>query len=288
MWRPFEYHRPPTLNAAFEILSKYRDEAAIFAGGTDMLVNMRAGDIRPKHLVDVKAIPELGRIRHENGGLTIGSAVTWSTLARSEIIKKEFGIFFESAAVFASPQIRNTATIGGNICRASPSCDMGPPLLVLNAMLTAASKKGERTIPIEEFFVDPQKTCLERGEILREIRIATPPKGLGTAFLKIRRTGFDIALVNVAVALTVSNRMFQDVRIALGSVAPTPIRALKAEEHLNRKTCADEEIDEAAETAARETRPISDLRGSAEYRREVSRVLVKRAVKTALQKVGGK
>jgi carbon-monoxide dehydrogenase medium subunit len=164
---------------------------------------------------------------------------------------------------------------------------MAPPLLVLDANLIAISEKGERKIAIGEFFLGPEKTVLERGEILKDIQVRSPAKNVGTAFLKVRRTGVDLAIVNVAVALTVSENKFNNVKIALGGVAPTPMRAAKAEEQLKGKECTDENIEAAAETAASETKPIADVRSTAEYRREVSKVLVRRAVKNALGKIGG-
>ena len=287
MWSEFEYLRPATMEDAFKLLSKYRDEAAIFAGGTDLLISMRAGLIKPKYIIDLKAIPELGRIKYGKGQLTVGGVVTVSALTREEIVQKEFDIFVEAAKVFGSPQIRNKATVGGNICRSSPSSDMAPPLLVLDAKLTLASKKGERSIPIKEFFLGPERTSLKSGEFLKEIQIPTPPKHTGTAFLKIRRTAFDLAIVNVAAAVKVSRNKFEDVRIALGGVAPTPMRAWKAEEQIRGKACTDENIEVAAETASGETSPISDVRSSAEYRKEVSKILVKRALKAALGRIGG-
>lgn len=287
MWAGFEYFKPATLEEACSLLAKYGSEAVIFAGGTDLLVSMRAGGIRPKYLIDIKGIQELSRIKLENGRLTVGVAVTVNALARSDVVKKEFNILIEAAKLFASAQIRNRATIGGNLCRASPSSDMVPPLLVLDAMLTAVSTKGERNISVKDFFIGPEKTCLEQGELLKDIQVQTPPKDMGTAFLKIRRTGVDLAVVNVAVALVVGENKFKDVRIALGAVAPTPMRAYKAEAQLKGEVCTDENIDRAAETASGETNPITDVRSTAEYRREVSKVLVKRAIKNALLKVGG-
>jgi carbon-monoxide dehydrogenase medium subunit len=288
MWTEFEYVKPSTLGTAFDLLSKHGDQAAIFAGGTDLLVNMREGRKRPKQIVDIKAIPELSQFKRENGHLIIGSTVKWAVLAESDIVKKDLQIFAEATDVFGSPQIRNVATIGGNICRASPACDMGPPLLVLDATVTLVSQKGERSVPVKEFFVSPEETSLQKGEILKSIQVPIPPKNMGTAFLKIRRTGFDLAIVNAAAALTVKDKKFEDVRIALGSVAPTPIRAPKAEDQLKGQACTDENIQKAALTASAETDPISDLRSSAEYRREISKVLVKRAIHAAVAKAGGK
>ena len=287
MWNKFEYLRPSSIGAALDFVAKYGNEAAIFAGGTDLLIGMRAGEIKPRYVIDIRAIPGLSQIKYENGTLSLGAAVTWSALAKSEPIQQEFDIFVEAADVFGSPQIRNMATIGGNICSASPSCDMGPPLLVLDAKITAVSGKGERGIPVKEFFLGRRQSSLERGEILKEIQIGTPSKNMGTAFLKIRRSGVDIAIVNVAAAVTVRENRFEDVRIALGGVAPKPMRALKAEEQLKGKACTDENVEKVAETASGETSPISDVRASAEYRMEVSKVLVRRAIRNALEKVGG-
>ena len=287
MWSRFEYAKPPSLKAALECLTEYGDGAAIFSGGTDLLVSMREGSYKPKYLIDIKAIPQLKEIKKENGKLTIGSAVTWSSLVKSETVAKEFDIFVEVADVFGSPQIKNMASVGGNICSASPSCDLGPTLLVLDAKVVAVSPGGERDIAIKDFFLDRRQSALQKKEVLREIQVESLPSTMSTAFLKIRRSGVDIAIVNAAVAASVSGGRFEDIRIALGGVAPRPIRLPKTEEQLRGEEFSDKNIARAAETLASEISPISDLRASAEYRTEMSKVLVRRAIKSTFEKVGG-
>ncbi len=287
MWSNFEYIKPRTLGEALDLLSKYKKEAITYAGGTDALVSMREGEIKPKYVIDIKELTELSKIKSKNGQWSLGTLVTWSALMNSGTLQKRLPIFNEAAKVFGSPQIRNKATIGGNICTASPSCDLGPVLLVLDAELKVAGKRRKRTIPITEFFLKRKQTSLAKDEILTEILVKTPPKDMATAFLKHRRTGVDLAIVNVAVAVKVKKNKFDSVKIALGGVAPTPMRAIKAEEKLKGVECTDENIESAAQVASGETRPISDVRASAEYRKELAKVLVKRAIKSALQKMGG-
>jgi carbon-monoxide dehydrogenase medium subunit len=287
MWSNFEYIKPRTLGEALDLLSKYKKEAITYAGGTDVLVGMREGEIKPKYVIDIKGLPELNKIKSKNGHWSLGTLVTWSALMNSGTLKKRLPIFNEAAGVFGSPQIRNKATIGGNICTASPSCDLGPVLLVLDAELLVAGKRRKRTIPITKFFLKRKQTSLAKDEILTEIIVKLPPRDMAMAFLKHRRTGVDLAIVNVAVAVRAKKNKFESVKIALGGVAPTPIRAVKAEEELKGMECTDENIERAAQVASGETKPISDVRASAEYRKELAKVLVTRAIKSALQKMGG-
>lgn len=287
MWSKFEYEKPGTLEEALRLLSEKGSEAVLYAGGSDVLVSMKEGEIRPKYLIDIKGLKELCKIKSENGHLSLGPLVTWNALINSDSLPARLDIFREAAKVFASPQVRNAATVGGNICTASPSCDMGPVLLVLDTELEVVGKKGKRTVRIGDFFRGRKQTSLAKDEILTSIRVKIPSEATGTAFLKRRRTGVDLAIVNVAVAVEVKKGVFENVKIALGGVAPTPMRAAKAEEELRGVACSDENVKNAAQTASGETSPIGDVRASAEYRREVSKVLVRRAIEVALEKIGG-
>jgi len=287
MWSKFEYEKPGTLEEALRLLSEKGPEAMIYAGGSDVLVSMREGEIKPKYLIDIKGLKELCNIKSENGHLSLGPLVTWNFLINSDSLPGRLDIFREAAKVFASPQVRNVATVGGNICTASPSCDMGPVLLVLDTELEVVGKEGKRTVPIGDFFRGRKQTSLAKDEILTGIRVKIPSESTGTAFLKRRRTGVDLAIVNVAVAVEAKKGVFENVKIALGGVAPTPMRAARAEEELRGVACSDENVKNAAQTASGETSPIGDVRASAEYRREVSKVLVRRAIVVALEKIGG-
>ena len=287
MWSKFEYMKPGTLGEALDILSKHKREVIIYAGGTDVLVSMREGEIKPKYVIDIKGLKDLNKIKTNNGQFSLGTLVTWSALMNSGTLQKRIPILCEAAKVFGSPQIRNKATIGGNICTASPSCDLGPVLLVLDAELMIVGKRRKRTIPIKKFFLKRKETSLAKNEILSEILVKAPSKDTVSTFLKHRRTGVDLAIVNVAVVAKVKKNKFESIKIALGGVAPTPIRAVEAEEKLKGAGCTDENIETAAEIASGETRPISDVRASAEYRKELAKVLVKRAIKSALEKMGG-
>jgi CO/xanthine dehydrogenase FAD-binding subunit len=287
MLREFEYIKPSSMAEAIDLIGKYGTEAVLFAGGTDLVIGMRAGDIRPKYVIDIKKVSDLGQIKQKDGKVSIGSSVVWSALGESEIIEQNLDLLNEVLSVFASPQIANWATVGGNLCTASPSCDMGPPLLVLNARLIAIGKNGERDIPVSEFFLDRRTTALESDEILKELQIDLLPKDVGAAFEKVRRTGVDIAIVNAAAAVKINDNKFEEVKIALGGVAPTPIRAIKCEEKLKGKSCTDENIELAASEVTKDISPISDVRASAEYRIGLSKALVKRTIKNALNRVGG-
>ncbi len=287
MWTKFDYQKAASLNEAFKLLAKNSGQAAVFAGGSDILVSMRGEGSKPKVLVDIKAIPGLDKISYKKRVLSIGANVTLSTLLKARPAVKAFEIFQEAGKVFGSPQIRNRATVGGNICRASPSSDLAPCLLVLDAKVIAASKGKKRKIAMAKFFTGPGETALNKNELAVAVEVPAPPGKTGTSFVKLRRTNFDLALVNVAAAIRLKNRKVDFVRIALGGVAPTPMRALKAEKLLKGKLPSKKLLREAALLAASETEPISDVRASAEYREHVSRVLVERALENASGKIGG-
>ncbi|OYT47227.1 MAG: carbon monoxide dehydrogenase [Desulfurococcales archaeon ex4484_42] len=269
----FEYFEPKTLNEALELLSKFGKEAKILAGGTDLLVQMKIRRKTPKYVINIKKIPELAFIRMSSDAIHIGAATKLRMLEKSEYIRKYYH--------------RNMATIGGNLCNASPAADTAPPLMIYEAKLKLISKKGERVVPITEFFKGPGITVCEPDELLLEIIIPKPPtERFGSKFIKIARTSMDLAKVNVAVALKVDSDMksIEDVKIALGSVAPTPIRAYSAEEFLKGKEFNEENIRKAAEIASAETKPITDVRSTAWYRKEVAKVIVRDALTEAYRR----
>jgi CO/xanthine dehydrogenase FAD-binding subunit len=285
----FEYHAPASLSEALDYLSRYSGKAKILAGGTDLLVSMKKREVLPEHLINLKGIQELKHIRYDKKrGLEIGGLVTLREIERSTIVKEKYGALWDAANVMAAPQIRSLATIGGNLCSAVPSADTAPPLVALGATVTLAGKNGERTLLVEDFFAGPEASVLNPVEILSRVFIPIPPENSGGAYLKLmRRNAMDLALVGVAACLKLDGgkRVCQEARIALGAVAPTPMRALRAEEVLLNKEPDEQLAMEAGKIAAQEARPISDVRASKEYRTEMLRVLTKRAVMEALKRV---
>jgi carbon-monoxide dehydrogenase medium subunit len=256
------------------------------AGGTDLLVHMKHGTVNPQYVIGLKHLSDLGYIEYsEDRGLRIGTLATHQSVAESLIIKERFGSLGTACSMVGTPQIRRMGTIGGNLCNGSPSSDSAPPLIALNAVVKLLGVEGERSIPLEAFFVGPGETALLAGEILTEIQVPSPPLRTGLTFVKLPgRTRVDMAAVSAAVLITLGlkNETCQDVRIVLGAVAPIPLRARRAEEVLRGKKIEDELIQRTAQRASEEAQPISDIRSSADYRREMVKVLTKQALKQAL------
>lgn len=277
----FEYFAPKTIEEACRLLSQH-DRAKILAGGTDLLVEIKNEVIVPPVIIDLKKIDRLDAIDYDEvNGLRIGSLATIRSIETNQIIRDKYPLLYHGAHVLGSVQVRNRATIGGNICHAVPSGDMLPSLIALGATMRIAGLEGERKVPAEEFFTGVRTTELATGEILLGIDISPMPKKAGGVYLKhTLRRAMDLAIVGVAAFLEKKNdgKGYKNIRIALGAVAPTPIRATKAEEMLEGKNIDIELIDKAAEAASEECSPISDIRASAAYRRAMVKVLVRRAV----------
>jgi len=282
----FEYFEPKTVQEACSLLSQYGEEAKILAGGTDLLVLMKEKEIRPKYLINIKTIPGLDKISYKDGdGLTLGCLCTLAEVGESRLVKEKFPILSQAALSIGAVQTRNMGTIGGNLCHASPSIDTAPPLLALGARVKLTGLNGDRILDLKDFFLGPNKTALNRDEILTEIQVPDRPPRSGGMFLKHTiRKAMDIAIVNAAteISLKSDGNVVDDIKIALGAVAPTPIRAFKAEDMLRGKELDDMLIGEAAEKASEETSPITDIRSSAEYRKEMVKVFTRRTVKGAL------
>ena len=280
----FNYLTPPTLEEALSLLARYKGRARVIAGGTDLIPRLKRREIgKPEHVIDLKGVPALDNIEYGAGGLSLGALVTIGAVESSAIIKEKFAILTQAAQSMASPQVRHRGTIAGNICNAVPSADSAPPLLTLGAKLKLISQNGPRIVNIDDFFTGPSQTAIAKEEILQEIHIPHPPPTSRGVYLKLTpRRAMDLAIVGVAVVVTAQDGLCQDIRIALGAVAPTPIRARKAEAVLAGQKLDDDVIGKAALTAAAEARPIDDHRASAEYRRDMVAVLVKRAIKQAV------
>ena len=277
----FEYLSPNTIDEAAGLLTKYREKARLIAGGTDLIPKLKRRAITaPELLIDIKDIPGLDYIKYQKGnGLAIGALATMAEIEKSVVIKEKYSILFQAAESMASPQVRHRGTLAGNICNAVPSADTAPPLLVLEAKVKLIGKKGERIVKIADFFKGPGETVLRPEEILAEIQIPELPAGSRGKYIKLSpRRAMDLAVVGVAVLIIPDRDRYSEVRIALGAVSPTPVRATAAENLLRGQKPDAGLIEQAADAAAINCRPISDHRASAEYRRDMVKVLTKRAI----------
>ncbi|HEY66424.1 MAG TPA: xanthine dehydrogenase family protein subunit M [Caldilineae bacterium] len=280
--RKFAYEVPQSLSEATQILRHWGPEARALAGGTDLLVQIKEGGWVPACLVSLRRLDELKGIRPGEDGLWIGARTTMAELTAASALRP-YAALREGAGIIGSAQIRNVATIGGNLCNAAPSADTAPGLIVLGAEAIIADG-GQRTVKVEDLFVGPGQTILQPGELLTGLRIPALPPRSGSAYLRhTPRAWMDIAVVGVAsyIQLDEAGRCV-DVRIALGAVAPTPIRAPQAEAILRGEVPTDQAIEAAAQQAMKEARPISDVRGSADYRRHLVSVLTRRTLQMAL------
>ena len=287
--RAFEYHAPTSLNEAISLLQEYGEAARPLAGGTDLVVQMKEKATKfaaPSHIVSLLRVPELSGVSFsESEGLRIGAGATMSQVADSPIIRERYRAIAEGAALVGSIQTMNMATVGGNLCNAAPSADIAPPLLALEAEAVIVGPSGRRKLVLEEFFLGPGKTALAADELLAEVRVPLPPPGTGSAYDRhTPRKQMDIAVVGVAAALTMAGERIERVRVALGAVAPTPVRAPQAEAALEGQAPSDELFARAADVSAAECSPIADLRGSAEFRRHIVRVMTKRMLREALDR----
>jgi len=287
--RNFDYFAPQSLSDATSLLRRYGTKARLLAGGTDLLLRLERRLIETSVVVDLKKIRALRGIKATRKGLRIGTVTLMEEIASSPLVQSRYGMIAKGAAAVGSIQTRNRATLGGNLCNASPAADTAPPLIALSARARIAGSRRDREVPLEEFFIGPGKTCLQPNELLKEIFIPSPPGRSGSSFQRCTRTAMDIALVNCAVFLSlVSKReIVADIRIALGAVAPTPVRAQPAEDVLKGKNPDRDAIEEAAERAVASVSPIDDVRSSASYRREMVRVLTRRAIEEALKEALG-
>jgi CO/xanthine dehydrogenase FAD-binding subunit len=289
MWR-FEYFAPTSLQEAIGLLEQYQDAGVeVLAAGTDILAEMRINKWGPRVLVSLNSVPGLKGIKFsENEGLRIGALTTFTEIANSAPVRSRFAPISDAASVVGALQIRNRATIGGNICHASPAAEMGAPLLALGASVLVTGPQGERTLPLQEVFAGPGKTSLAPAEILTEILVPTLPAGTSGAYLKFSpRKALDLAVVSVAAVVRGDgDGACSDCRIGLGAVAPTPIRARKAEAAALEQGIAPAALPGIGRLAAEECAPIDDARASAAYRREMVATLVQRAIGQAVGRIG--
>ncbi|MCL5962008.1 MAG: FAD binding domain-containing protein [Chloroflexi bacterium] len=281
--RNFYYFEPTSLAEAGHLLATLGPNARPLAGGTDLVVEMRAGKERVDSLVNLKTIPGLDFIRLDDEALRLGPLVTVSDLRGSSVVWQHAKALAEATAKFGSPLVSNLATIGGNVCRAAPSAETAPPLLALEARLRLVKGEGERIVPVEQFFVGPGKSVLEEGELLAEIIIPRSPGRMGSTYLRYsRRNALDLAMVGVAVFLQANeDGACRRCRIALGAVAPTPVRMPAAEACIEGSLVDDAAIQRATVTAAGNCCPRSSKRAPADFKREMVKVTLSRALKQA-------
>ncbi len=283
----FDYHSPTTLDEAIGLLDRFGDDAKILAGGQSLIPAMRFRLAAPETLIDINRLGDLDYLREQDGYLAIGALTRESALEDSAAVQQRYSLLADAAAVIADPLVRNLATVGGNIAHADPANDHPAVMLAYGATVVARGPGGERTIAIDDFFTDLFETSLAENEILTEIRIPTPGPGAGGSYIKVERKVGDYAVSAVAVQLQMDGDIVGSVRIGLTNVNPTPMRARNAEAQLNGSTLSDEALEAAGRAAAGECEPSPDLRGSVEYKRDLTRVLTKRAVRQAVARAKG-
>src|SRR5271168_3151788 len=281
----FEYLRPNTVPEAIAFLQQYGDDAKILSGGQSLIPMMKFRLARPSHLIDINRISGLSYIKEEGGYLKIGGLVREAELEDSPLIRQKYPILFDTSRVIADPQVRNMATLAGNLAHGDPANDHPATMMALGAEIVAVGPQGERVIPVGSFFITLFTTDLRHDEIVTEIRIPTPPPRSGGAYLKLERKVGDFATAAVAAQVTVDQGgICQKAGIALTNVGATPIKAAKAEEFLQGKKLDDTNITQAAQLAAEAAQPSSDLRGPEEYKRGLVKELTRRALVRAYER----
>lgn len=283
----FELVMPHSLDEALHILAADSPEVLPIAGGTNLTVDMRSERHKPKVLVNIGNLPELKGVRRENGRVCVAGGVTIAELLKDELIADTAAVLTSACAVFANPLIRNRATVGGNLVDGSPAADMAPPLLALDAEIELTSQVGKRFMPLDDFFIHVRKTARQSNEVVTAVRWAVPTPGTGCSFYKLGLRKADaISVVSVAVVLEVAAGVCRKARVALGSVAPRPLRAKDAEQLITGKAPSRKLFEEAAVLAAEAIMPITDLRASADYRRRTTAALTRRMLEKAAEQAG--
>ncbi len=281
----FDYKKVKTTDEAVDLLAKYGDKAKILAGGTDLTVQIKEDFATPELLIDIKGILDLNKIEFSDGVLKIGAGVIFSDIEESEIIKEKFYALWEAAGTVASVGVRNRATLSGNICSAVPSLDSAPPLMVFDAVINVKNAITERTIPIVDWFVAPKKTALKSDEIVVSISIKLPEEKIASCYKKLGRyRGEDLAQVGVGVLVSEN----KEYKISFCAVGPVPVRATKIEDFLKGKNLTNETIKEAQKIVEQEITPITDIRASKEYRMQMAKVMLERALNDATAILSGK
>lgn len=282
--KAFDYIRPATVEEACRLASQQDEKVKILAGGTDLLIRMRNNTLLPGKLVSLRDIRGLSSIGFDaEKGLSIDSMVLLSAIENSPDITGNYPAIAEAAATIGSVQIRNRATLGGNICNAAPSADMLPILIAYGAMAIITNGHAERSVALEDFFTGPGQTLLERGELLKGVSIPPPPSSSFGKYLKAYRSALDLAVVGVGIvaAFDAGQEVCRKLRLVLGAVAPTPVRAREAENLAAGQELDDQLIEKISHMAADEARPITDIRATASYRKTLVSVNTRRVLMAA-------
>ncbi len=282
----FEYFAPRTLEAALSVFMEQGEGARVMAGGTDVMVKMTHGLLKPKAIISLYEIEGMNEIRFDaKEGLTIGATARLAEVASHSDVLNHYPALSEAIMTMANCEVRNMGTVAGNLCNAAPSADTAPPLITMGAEVTLASIKGERRLSLNEFFKGPGLTAMEHGEVMTSIHIPPPPGKSGASYKRISaRCGVDIAAVGVGVTAFFNGESCKQARIVLGAVAPVPMRATKTESLMQGREWTPELIEQGGEQAAEEAKPISDVRASAEWRKQMVGVLTRRALEEAHQR----
>ena len=281
----FDYQRPGNLKGVLTLVAEHGDRARLIAGGTDLVVQMKMERDCPSLVISLAGIEKLRGITSQDG-LNIGAMTTIRDVAGSATVRGQYAALYEACQAFSTVQIMVMGTIGGNLCNASPAADTAPALLALDAGVNLVTGEGSRNVPLGDFFTGPGKTVLARGEVMQSITVPEPQVGTGSAFLKVSRVIADISQVCAAVRVVRDGDRIIDCRIALGAVAPTPVRIGHAEESLTGTAGGVEAFERAARIVAEDIRPISDVRATAAYRLHAAKVIVRDALTTVWQRAG--
>jgi len=287
--REFDYSEPASLDEAVQILAAAGDGARVLAGGTDLIVDMKTGRMRPSTVVNLKRIPGLAGVEDDAGGTRIGALTKVPVVEASPLVQQRHPALAQAASILASPPVRALATIGGNVGRASPASDLGPALIVHGARATIEGVGGAREEAVEDLYVGPGVTSLASSDIITHFTLPQPPPGFGSAHVKLgkRGSGTDIALAGVSASVVIGDGgEILDCRVALASLGPIPFRALGTETLLRSEVPTEALLTTAAEAASGEAKPIGDMRASASYRTTLARVLTLRALRGAMESAG--
>jgi CO/xanthine dehydrogenase FAD-binding subunit len=282
----FDFMAPKSVSEVLNLLESYGSKAKIMAGGTDLLVLLKMEKVAPQVIINVMRIPELDYIKEE-GGLLIGATTRLSTIRDYCAKKRRYPALYEAISVMAKPQVWNMGTMAGNLCNASPAADTAPPLLVYNGRVKLLGRSGEKTMGVEEFFKGVNRTALADGELLVEIQTEKISERAGSAFMKMARVGADISKVTCAVAVEREGNRCPACRIALGAVAPVPMRAKAAEDLIQGARVDEALLEKAGRQVGQEIKPIDDVRSTAEYRRDVAKTLFKDVFSKAWRRAAG-
>ncbi len=284
-----DYLRPRTLGECLQAFEEHGANARALAGGTDLLVQMRTGRRSNGILVDIKAVPELNELRHEpDNGLVLGAAVPCYRIYGDEAVRAAYPGLIDTVSMIGGTQIQGRASVGGNLCNSAPSADAIPALIALGATCRIASSTGDREVGVEDFCTGPGTNILAANELLVSLRIPPPRPSSGACYRRfIPRNEMDIAVAGAGVSVTLADGNIQDARVALAAVAPTPLLVPEAADALREQPLSQAAIAMAAAAARDAARPISDMRGTADYRRHLCEVLTRRALETAVRRAGG-